>query len=181
MGKGGKRLWHWLVDSFFWLTGCSVTINVIFMWAVWNWISYSKWGPLRRRHQLRLFSRYPVCMLCSKSKNSHANLLHPQFLGVFWVMWPADARAFSRPSHFLRTRLHKHRLIVDCTNLLLPRVSFTLKRKTVPFHSVVFTNNRPFQRLPVTKLPSFLSFLLIFALSWPNTVFKFLCLIHHYF
>ena len=29
-----------------------------------------------------------------------ANLLHPQFLDVFLVMWPADARAFSRPSHF---------------------------------------------------------------------------------
>ena len=91
MGKGGKRPWHWLVDSFFWLAGCSVTIDVIFMWTLWNWISYSKWGPLRRGHQLRFFPRYPVRMLCSESKKSHANLLHPQFLGVFWVILSANA------------------------------------------------------------------------------------------
>ena len=28
----------------------------------------------------------------------YANLAHPQILGVLVVIWPADARAFSRPT-----------------------------------------------------------------------------------
>ena len=33
-----------------------------------------------------------------------ANLLHPGFQGVRGDTWPADARAFSRPTHFLREK-----------------------------------------------------------------------------
>ena len=52
----------------------------------------------------KTFPRNPLCMLCSK--DSHANLLHSQFLGIFLV----DARAFSRPSHFLREKALGKRL-----------------------------------------------------------------------
>ena len=62
----------------------------------------------------KIFPGHPVCMLCSESKDSHANLLHPQFLGVFWVMWPADAKAFTRPSHFLREKGLGTRLLLIC-------------------------------------------------------------------
>ena len=96
---------------FFWLAGCNVQINVIFMQKLWNWISYSNWRPVTRRRQLRFFPRIPVCMLPLESKDNHANLLHALFLGVFWGMWPADAKAFSHPSHFLRENALGARLV----------------------------------------------------------------------
>ena len=34
----------------------------------------------------------------------YANLVHPQILGVLVVMWPADARAFSRPTSKAREK-----------------------------------------------------------------------------
>ena len=50
-------------------------------------------------------------MLCSEYKDSHDNLLHPQLLFFFLVMQQADARAFSRPSHFLMTKALGTRLV----------------------------------------------------------------------
>ena len=65
-----------------------------------------KMGASKEATPTKIFPRNPICMLCSESKDSHANLLHPQLLGVFWV----DARSFSRPSHFLREKALGKRL-----------------------------------------------------------------------
>ena len=40
-------------------------------------------GARKEAMPAKIFPRNPVCTLCSESKDSHANLLHPQFLGVF--------------------------------------------------------------------------------------------------
>jgi len=106
-GKDQKRPWHRLVGSSFWLAGWNVIINVIFMRMLWNWISYSKWRTVRRRRQVeKIFSKAVNNLDGSQftaatlNMSVHANL----FLGVFWVIRPAYARAFSRPSHFLREK-----------------------------------------------------------------------------
>ena len=40
-------------------------------------------GASKEATPTKIFLRHPVCMLYSESKDSHTNLLHPQFLGVF--------------------------------------------------------------------------------------------------
>ena len=41
-------------------------------------------GARKEAMPAKIFPRISVCTLCSESKDSHANLLHPQFLGVFF-------------------------------------------------------------------------------------------------
>ena len=57
---------------------------------------------------VKRYKRPPKMARCEVTHNfsfSHsANLLHPGFQGVRGDTWPADARAFSRPTHFLREK-----------------------------------------------------------------------------
>ena len=52
---------------------------------------------------IKRYKRPPKIARCEVTHNfsfSHsANLLHPGFWGVRGDTWPADARAFSRPTH----------------------------------------------------------------------------------
>ena len=69
----------------------------------WHW-------ALRNRNLPDL--TFPVTEWDLGTRLSHANLLHALFLGVNWVMWPANARAFSHPSHFLRENALGTRLVL---------------------------------------------------------------------
>ena len=57
---------------------------------------------------VKRYKRPPKIARCEITHNfsfsRSANLLHPGFFGVRGDTWPADARAFSCPTHFLREK-----------------------------------------------------------------------------
>ena len=83
---GGKRPWH-SAGEFFFLIGwlqcynyCNFYANVVKL----NFI-LKMWAS-KEATPTKIFPRNQVCMLCSESKDNHANLLHN-----FWVFfWSCD-------------------------------------------------------------------------------------------
>ena len=119
VGKTPKTSWPFRIDS---------------KHVTWRGLKLrdGKWSLLRENPTQR-----------STDKNSdlpalmrpYANLVHPQILGVLVVMWPADARVFSRPTSKARERASRGRGWEPMTKKFESRWPGAKNRKIIWFQS----------------------------------------------
>ena len=100
---------------------------------------------------VKRYKRSPKIAGCEVTHNfsfSHrANLLHPGFWGVRRDTWPADTRAFSRPTHFLREKPWGRGWLVVCFHdLAIPQFKARLE------DFIQFTQHFLFSLPPVALL-----------------------------